>query len=170
MKAATCYTAFHFSYDERKTHGRIDLHLHGYHRPSISLTPTLSLPSRYAGEEAETEAESVIDGHYVAAPASQDAAGAESHGAAPHALGALKDTRGGGVGATGGRGVVAETGMIGAPRRGEAMRDRNGPSASSASTAPVSAGLTGLNEILDVNNAAPRRRSGVRLRTNLLKT
>ena len=66
--------------------------------------------------------------------------------------------------------MVAETGMIGAPRRGEAMRDRNGPSAYSASTAPTSAELTGLNEILDVNNAAPRRRSGVRLRTNLLKT
>jgi len=116
----------------------------------------------YAGEEAETEAETVIDGHYVAAAgAPHDAAsdGADSIGKTPSSLGALKDTRG-----RGGRGVVAETGMIGSPRKGD-LRDKNG----SSSSASTSAGLTGLNEILDVNNAAPRRRSGVRFRTNLLK-
>ena len=144
---------------------------------------------RYAGEEAETEAESgsVIDGHYVAvggpeegAKSGADAADVASSSSKETTLGhsrrslfSADDSRGGqrsgrlakgggGGGSMGGRGMAVETGTIGSHRsdaRAE-LRDRAGSSA----------GMTGLNEILDVNNAESRRGSGVRLRTNVLKT
>ena len=142
---------------------------------------------RYAGEEAETEAESgsVIDGHYVAvegpeegAKSGADAADVASSSSKETTLGhsrrslfSADDSRGGqrsgrlakgGGGSMGGRGMAVETGTIGSHRsdaRAE-LRDRAGSSA----------GMTGLNEILDVNNVESRRGSGVRLRTNVLKT